>query len=68
MRMTRARLIMIMMMTRAKLIMIMMMTRARLGNQEGGAGLKPWQGTNRDQAVRRHRIKTWITFVPFALS
>ena len=57
-----------MMMTRARLIMIMMMTRARLGNQEGGAGLKPWQGTNRDQAVRWHKIKTWITFVPFALS
>ena len=67
MMMTRARLIMIMMMTRARLIM-MMMTRARLGNQGGGAGLKPWQGTNRDQVVRRHRIKTWITFVPFALS
>ena len=68
MMMTKARLIMIMMMTRARLIMTIMMTRARLGNQGGGAGLKPWQGTNRDQAVRRHRIKTWITFVPFALS
>ena len=60
-----------MMMTRARLIMIlpvMMMTTARLGNQVGGARLKPWQGTNRDQAVRWHKIKTWITFVPFALS